>query len=54
MGKRMSEKTVEPAVSAVKTTSKGGRPTKYEPETTDRLLVALADGLTLKQVRLFS
>jgi hypothetical protein len=26
-----------------------GRPTKYEPETVDRLLAALADGLTQKQ-----
>jgi hypothetical protein len=25
-------------------TNTGGRPTKYEPETVDRLLAALADG----------
>jgi hypothetical protein len=31
------------------TDSRGGRPTKYEPETIDRLLAALADGLTQKQ-----
>ena len=30
-------------------TDNGGRPTKYEPETVDRLLVALADRLTQKQ-----
>ena len=30
-------------------TNKGGRPTKYEPEAVDRLLAALADGLTQKQ-----
>jgi len=29
--------------------AKAGRPTKYEPETVGRLLVALADGLTIKQ-----
>ena len=29
--------------------NKGGRPTKYGPETVDRLLAALADGLTQKQ-----
>jgi hypothetical protein len=28
---------------------KGGRPTKYEPETVERLLAALADGLNIKQ-----
>ena len=26
------------------TDSKGGRPTKYDPQTVDRLLAALADG----------
>ena len=29
--------------------AKGGRPTKYEPEAVERLLSALADGLTQKQ-----
>src|SRR5262249_40225235 len=28
---------------------KGGRPSKYQPETVDRLLEALADGLTIRQ-----
>src|SRR5258708_39352616 len=28
---------------------KGGRPSKYQPETVDRLVEALADGLTIKQ-----
>lgn len=28
---------------------KGGRPTKYEPDTVNRLLSAMADGLTIKQ-----
>ena len=31
------------------TPNKAGRPTKYGPETVDRLLAALADGLTQKQ-----
>ncbi len=35
--------------SAVIAVSRGGRPTKYEPETIDRLLAAIADGLTQKQ-----
>jgi hypothetical protein len=39
--------TQDSAIS--ETDSKGGRPTKYEPETVDRLLAALADGLTQKQ-----
>jgi hypothetical protein len=34
---------------AIVATNKAGRPTKYEPETVDRLLAALADGLTQKQ-----
>lgn len=34
---------------AIAATNKAGRPTKYEPETVDRLLAALADGLTQKQ-----
>jgi len=34
---------------AVSPVSRGGRPTKYKPETVDRLLEALADGLTIKQ-----
>jgi len=33
----------------IATTHKGGRATKYGPETVDRLLAALADGLTQKQ-----
>lgn len=43
----MSEDNNDSAVIAI--TNKGGRPTKYEPETVDRLLAALADGLTQKQ-----
>src|SRR5262249_38036652 len=35
-------------------TDKGGRPTKYEPETVDRLLAALADRLTQKQAYIAS
>jgi hypothetical protein len=35
-------------VSAI-SAAKRGRPTKYEAETVDRLLAALAEGLTLKQ-----
>src|ERR1700736_3490905 len=34
---------------AIVATNKAGRPTKYEPETVDRLLAILADGLTQKQ-----
>ena len=38
------------SLSAVNTTNnKGGRPTKYAAEMMDRLLEALADGVTLKQ-----
>jgi hypothetical protein len=33
----------------VKQHKKAGRPTKYEPETVQRLLAALSDGLTIKQ-----
>jgi hypothetical protein len=33
----------------IATSNKGGRPTKYGPETVDRLLAALTDGLTQKQ-----
>ena len=35
--------------SALIPIDKGGRPSKYTPETVDRLLAALADGLTQKQ-----
>jgi replicative superfamily II helicase len=42
----MSDNNTQLAVSAV---NKGGRPSKYKPETVDRLLAAIADGLTLKQ-----
>jgi hypothetical protein len=43
---------VNGAVSVVNptdNTNKGGRPTLYAPEVVDRLLGALADGLTIKQ-----
>jgi hypothetical protein len=40
---------VEGAVSTVKAVNKGGRPTKYRPETIDKLLATIGDGLTLKQ-----
>src|SRR5215471_21806321 len=33
----------------IATSNKGGRPTKYGPETVEPLLVALSDGLTQKQ-----
>jgi hypothetical protein len=44
----MSEGNSDSAITAC---DKGrlGRPTKYEPKTVDRLLAALADGLTIKQ-----
>ena len=35
--------------AVIATTNNVGRPTKYEPETVDRLLAALTDGLTQKQ-----
>jgi terminase small subunit-like protein len=41
--------TTGQTVSAVSATAKGGRPCKYTPETVERLLDALADGLTQKQ-----
>jgi hypothetical protein len=36
-------------VSTVSTANKGGRPTLYTPETINKLLTSLADGLTIKQ-----
>jgi hypothetical protein len=44
-----TKETDQRVVSAVNTTNKGGRPTLYTPETVDRLLSALADGLNQKQ-----
>lgn len=43
----MSENNGDFAVVA--TSNRGGRPTKYEPEIIDRVVAALADGLTQKQ-----
>jgi hypothetical protein len=48
-GKQPPTETDQRIVSAVITTNKGGRPTLYTPETLERLLTALADGLTQKQ-----
>jgi hypothetical protein len=48
----MTNKNTESSLSAVLEATdknKGGRPTKYEPETVERLLTALADGLNIKQ-----
>ena len=39
----------EDVSEVIEATNKGGRPSKYEPETIDRILQALADGLTQKQ-----
>ena len=36
-------------LAVIETASKGGRPSKYQPESVKRLLSAIADGLTLKQ-----
>jgi hypothetical protein len=49
-----SKETDQHVVSMVNTTNKGGRPTLYTPETVDRLLTALADGVTQKQACLAS
>jgi hypothetical protein len=48
------KETDQRVVSTVNTINKGGRPTLYTPETVDRLLSGLADGLTQKQACLAS
>jgi hypothetical protein len=42
-------KTAEEPVSVVAVPNKGGRPSKYTPETVEKLLAAIADGLTIRQ-----
>jgi hypothetical protein len=42
-------KTPEEPVSVVAVPNKGGRPSKYTPETVEKLLAAIADGLTIRQ-----
>lgn len=42
-------KTPEEPVSVVAVPNKGGRPSKYTPETVKKLLTAIADGLTIRQ-----
>jgi hypothetical protein len=46
--KKMNNENNEPTI-AEQEQDKGGRPSKYQPETVNRLLDALADGLTIKQ-----
>jgi hypothetical protein len=47
----MSQDNIQLTVkkSDVSSVNRGGRPTKYEAETVDRILAAIADGLTLRQ-----
>ena len=42
-------KTPEEPGSVVAVPNKGGRPSKYTPETVEKLLAAIADGLTIRQ-----
>jgi hypothetical protein len=42
-------KRVSAVIESTEPENKGGRPTKYEPATVDRILAAIADGLNLKQ-----
>jgi hypothetical protein len=42
-------KTLEEPVSVVPVPNKGGRPSKYTPENVEKLLGAIADGLTIRQ-----
>ena len=50
----MKNTTTNDNSALIVTPNKAGRPTKYGPETVDRLLAALADGLTQKQACLAS